>query len=63
MNTPRRLRKTRSDKKVAGVLGGIGDYAGIDPTLVRAGYAVFSLVTGIIPGVVAYAVMAVIMPD
>lgn len=57
----RKLYKS-SNKKIAGVCSGIGDYFGIDPTLVRIAFVVGTLATG---GsfIVAYALLAFIMPD
>ena len=55
----KRLYKTSTDKKVCGVCGGLGEYFGIDPTLLRVAWAVFAL-TG--AGLLAYFIAAVIMP-
>lgn len=51
------------DKKIAGVCGGIAEYLNIDPTLVRLGWIVLTIATGIMPGIVAYVIAAVIMPQ
>lgn len=54
----------RSKNKImAGVCGGIGDYTGIDPTLVRLLWVVFTVLTGIFPGILAYIIAAVIIPQ
>ncbi len=58
----KRLYKSKTDKKWSGVCGGIAEYFELDPTLVRAGYAFITIVTGIVPGIVAYFVLAYIMP-
>ncbi len=42
--------------------GGIAEYFAIDPVLVRALYAFLTIVTGVVPGLIAYFVMAWIMP-
>ncbi|MFO0945492.1 MAG: PspC domain-containing protein [Planctomycetota bacterium] len=60
-NPPRLYRSTR-DCHVAGVLGGMAEYFSVDPTLVRVLFVLAVLVTGIFPLVVAYGVMAVVMP-
>jgi phage shock protein C len=54
---------TSKDKKIAGVCGGIAEYFNIDPTLVRLGWIVLSVITGIVPGVIAYVIAAIIMPQ
>lgn len=56
------LYKSEDDKKLEGVCAGIAEYFDQDPTLVRAGYAFISIITGVVPGLVAYIVLAAIMP-
>jgi len=58
----RRLFKS-SNKKIAGVCAGIADYFGIDPTIVRIGFFVGTLATGGPPFVLAYFLLAFIMPS
>ena len=57
----KKLYKSRTDKKLAGVCGGIAEYFNIDSTLVRLGWVVFSLLGG--SGLLAYIIAAIIMPD
>ena len=60
----RRLERSMRDRKIAGVCGGLADYFEIDPTVVRVGWAVLTVVPGgIVMGVVAYAVGWFIMPS
>ena len=56
------LYKSEDNKILEGVCAGVAEYFELDPTLVRAGYAFVSIVTGVIPGLIAYVVLAVIMP-
>ena len=58
----KRLTKSRN-KKVAGVAGGIADYFSIDPTLVRIAFVIGLIASGGPPVVLAYIIMAVVMPD
>lgn len=58
----KRLYKHDTDKKLDGVCAGIAEYFEVDPVLVRAGYAFITVVTGVIPGILAYIVLAAIMP-
>lgn len=51
------------DRKIAGVCGGIADYFDVDPTLVRLGWIVLTVATGVVPGVIAYVIAAIIMPQ
>jgi phage shock protein C len=54
---------TSKDKKIAGVCGGIAEYFDIDASLVRLGWIVLTVITGIIPGAVAYVIAAIIIPQ
>jgi phage shock protein C len=58
---PKKLYRSRSDKMIAGVCGGLGQYLGIDPTLIRLAF-VLLLLFGIGSGLLAYIVMMLIMP-
>ena len=57
----KKLYKSSTDKKLAGVCGGIAEYFNIDSTLVRLGWVLFSLLGG--SGLLAYIIAAIIMPD
>ena len=56
----KKLYKSSTDKKLAGVCGGIAEYFNIDSTLVRLGWVLFSLLGG--SGLLAYIIAAIIMP-
>jgi len=58
----KRLYKSESDRKITGVLGGVSDYMGIDPSLVRIAYVILTILTGFVPGVFLYLLMAFIVP-
>jgi len=57
----KRLYKSRVDKKICGVCGGIAEYFNIDPTLVRLAWVVAVLFFG--TGLLAYIIAAIIMPE
>ena len=57
----KKLYKSSTDKKLAGVCGGIAEYFDIDSTLVRLGWVVFCALGG--SGVLAYIIAALVMPD
>lgn len=57
----KKLYKSKTNKKVAGVCGGIGEYFSIDPTLVRLGFVALSFLAG--GGLLVYIVAAIIIPD
>ncbi|MFD1318291.1 PspC domain-containing protein [Loigolactobacillus zhaoyuanensis] len=48
---------------ISGVLGGIAEYFKIDPTWVRVIYAVLTFFTVGFPGVVLYAILALVIPS
>jgi phage shock protein PspC (stress-responsive transcriptional regulator) len=57
----KRLYKSRN-KKIAGVLAGIGNYFSIDPSIIRIFYAMIALLTGIIPLLIVYIIAALFIP-
>ena len=57
----KKLYRSDTDKKLAGVCGGLAEYFNIDATLVRLGWVVFSLMGG--SGLLAYIIAALIMPQ
>jgi phage shock protein PspC (stress-responsive transcriptional regulator) len=59
---PKRLLRSRQDRWIAGVCGGIGEYAGIDPNLVRL-LAVVGAVFSAGTLLVAYVVAWILMPE
>lgn len=56
------LRRSRNDRVIAGVCGGLGQYLKVDPVLVRIGWAVLTVVTLGIGGILLYAVAALVLP-
>ena len=56
-----RLRKSKDNRVLVGVAGGIAEYFGLEPVLVRLGFVVLSFVNLI--GLVAYVVLAIAMPQ
>jgi phage shock protein C len=60
--SPRRLTRSRTDRKIAGVCGGLARYFGWDATLVRLVYVVASVVSAGFPGIAVYVLLWVLMP-
>ena len=56
----KRLDKSNSNKLIDGVCRGIAEYFGVDPTVVRLLWALFSLMGG--SGILAYIIAAIIIP-
>jgi phage shock protein PspC (stress-responsive transcriptional regulator) len=59
----KRLYRSRTDRMIAGICGGMGAVYDIDPTLIRLGLVFLGLATGIVPLLVAYIVGAIIIPQ
>ena len=59
----KKLYKDSSTKMLCGVLSGISQYFNIDPTILRVGYVLLSFFSAHFPGVIAYFILAAIMPD
>ena len=58
-----RLVRSRTDRRIAGVCGGLADYFAVDPTIVRLVWVVLSIVAGaVVFGIVAYLVAWFIIP-
>lgn len=50
------------DKIIAGVCGGLAEWFGLDPTLVRIGYVLLSIISAAFPGLLVYIILWIIMP-
>ncbi len=57
-----RLYRSATDKKVAGVCGGIGELLDADPTIVRLIVVILGLATGVFPFLVGYLIAWWIVP-
>jgi phage shock protein PspC (stress-responsive transcriptional regulator) len=58
---PRRLERSHDDRWIAGVCGGLGQYLGIDPVIVRLGFVAVTFVGGV--GVIAYLAAFLLVPE
>ena len=57
----KRLYKSKTEKKISGVCGGLAKYFDVDPTLVRLAWVVLALCGG--SGLLAYIIAAIIIPE
>jgi len=55
-----RLYRSRKDKMIAGVCGGMGEYFGIDSVIVRLVFVILAFIQGI--GIIAYILLWIIVP-
>jgi len=56
----KRLYRSRTDRMIWGVCGGLAEYFNVDPTLVRVVFVLLALMSGI--GIIAYIILAIVMP-
>lgn len=59
----KKLYRSKTDKKIGGVLGGLAEYFNIDSTLLRVIFVFIVFFSGIFPGVLAYLFVWLIMPE
>lgn len=57
------LRRSRTNRKIGGVLGGFAEHFDIDPTLLRVGYLLTSVVSAAFPGILVYLLLWLIIPS
>lgn len=57
------LQRSRTNRKIAGVCGGIAEWLGWDPTVVRILYVLVSILSAAFPGILVYLVLWLIMPQ
>jgi phage shock protein PspC (stress-responsive transcriptional regulator) len=60
-SSPRTLTRSVTDRKISGVSGGLAEYLGVDPLLIRIGFVVTALTSGV--GLIAYAAMMLLVPS
>jgi phage shock protein C len=61
MNNNKKLRRSRSNKVIFGVCGGLGEFFGISPTWFRL-FFLLALIPGGIPGLLIYLICWIIIP-
>jgi phage shock protein C len=61
--TGRPLTRSKSDKMLLGVCGGIARWLGWDSTMVRVVYVLISICSAAFPGIFVYLVLAILMPQ
>ncbi len=57
----KRLYRSRSERKIAGVCGGLAAYMGVDPVIPRVIWVVFALAAG--AGILAYLICWLVIPQ
>lgn len=63
MNAPRSLSRSRHDRILAGVMGGIARRFGWNSTLVRVVFVVLSILSAAFPGILVYLILWLLIPE
>ena len=63
VNPANPLRRSRQNRMIAGVCGGLAEWLGWDVTLVRVLYIVVSALSAAFPGILAYVILWAVMPE
>lgn len=61
-NHMKKLYLSSTDKKIAGVCGGVAEYFDVDSAFVRIGVIFVALITAVIPAIITYIIAALIIP-
>lgn len=56
------LRRSRNDKMIAGVLGGLAHRFGVSSTLLRVAYVLTSILSAAFPGIILYGILWFVIP-
>ena len=59
----KRLYRSKDNRIIAGVLGGIGEYLNVDPVVVRVIYIIFMAMSGFFPLILAYILLLLVIPE
>ena len=59
----RPFRRSRTNRMIAGVMGGLAEHFRIDPTLLRVIYVVGSVMSAAFPGILVYLLLWVLIPE
>ncbi len=57
------LRRSRNNRMIAGVVGGLADYLGMDPTVARVLYVLISILSAAFPGILVYIILWILVPQ
>lgn len=57
-----RFYRSRTDRKIAGVCGGLGEMLDVDPNFIRIAFILLLVMTGIFPMVIAYVAAWLLVP-
>lgn len=59
----KKLTRSRDNRVLAGIMGGLGEFFSIDPVLLRLGYLILTVFSGFVPGILGYLIAILIVPE
>jgi phage shock protein C len=59
----KRLYRSKKERMIAGICGGIANYSKQDPTIIRVLAILIIIFTGFIPGLIAYLILWIVIPE
>ncbi len=59
----KKLYRSRENRVWGGVVGGLGEYFQVDPTILRLAAVLIIIFTGLIPGILVYLIALFIVPE
>ncbi|PIR77771.1 MAG: hypothetical protein COU30_00640 [Candidatus Magasanikbacteria bacterium CG10_big_fil_rev_8_21_14_0_10_38_6] len=59
----KKLTRSKTNRVWTGIIGGMGEYLNVDPTILRLLFIILVIFTGFVPGVLAYVLAMFIVPE
>jgi len=59
----KKLYRSKKDRMIRGICGGLAEYMNFDSTVLRLVWAIIVVFTGVVPGVLVYIIALAIVPE
>ena len=59
----KRLYRSRTNKSLGGVCGGLGNYFNVDPVIIRVAYVLLAIFSAGFPGLLVYIILCIVIPN
>ena len=59
----KKLYRSKTNRVIEGIIGGLGEYFGVDPVVLRLLFVLLTVFTGFLPGIIGYVVAILIIPE
>lgn len=59
----KRIYRSRNERQLAGVCGGLAIYFDVDPSIIRVAWVIISLISTAVPGLLVYIICAIVIPE